>query len=330
MSLLLTISDSLHCHHDASMRQSINISTLLPFDPSTLRQAQGPEYGGSGSVRQAQGPFDRLRVRSTDSGSGIQDTRTGIQSPKSRIQSSGFSLIELSITLTIIGIIIAIITSGSHVLEAARTHKLITELQHYQHAIQSFRQTYRAWPGDMADAEDIWGSYHATSHPSGTINGNGDERITMQTGEPLRAWQQLGLSGIISHHYSGQTGEPFHYQPDINTPKAILPGIFFHLHYNSYYPQDSLDKRGNFLMIVSNESETSPLGAAFPPQEAYLLDKKMDDALPSSGKILGMRSHAQREKANSCTDASYLTDDEGHYLLQDTTTSCRVLLLLEP
>src|SRR4051812_33687590 len=125
------------------------------------------------------------------------------------IKNSGFSLIELAVTLVIAGLLAAGITGGMHLMQAAKLDKLITEITGYSTAVQNFRLKYNAWPGDMPNATTYWGLYNAGTNPEGTVNGDGNERIGAEASgnllESLRASQQMALGNFIAGHFTGVT-----------------------------------------------------------------------------------------------------------------------------
>src|SRR5690606_361665 len=99
----------------------------------------------------------------------------------------GFSLIELSIVLAIVGLLAGGIMSGVHLIRAAELRSITTEYQKYVDAVAIFRDKYLDLPGDMSDATSHWGEAGTASfsgdcpgtnaQPStdkGTCNGDGD------------------------------------------------------------------------------------------------------------------------------------------------------------
>ena len=106
----------------------------------------------------------------------------------------GFSLIELSIVLVIIGLLTGGILTGQSLIRASEVRSVATEVAKYRTAVMSFRDQYKALPGDMKNATTFWGSMTncGAASPSGTgtqtCNGNNDRDIdapaaAAQTGE---------------------------------------------------------------------------------------------------------------------------------------------------
>jgi prepilin-type N-terminal cleavage/methylation domain-containing protein len=64
----------------------------------------------------------------------------------------GFSLVELSIVLVILGLLTGGILAGQSLIRAAELRSITTQFNQYVSATQSFRDKYMALPGDMPNA----------------------------------------------------------------------------------------------------------------------------------------------------------------------------------
>src|ERR1700744_2868548 len=69
---------------------------------------------------------------------------------KSHHLQQGFTLIELSIVLVIIGLIVGGILVGQDLIRAAETRAQISQIEKYNSAVNTFRGKFGALPGDMA------------------------------------------------------------------------------------------------------------------------------------------------------------------------------------
>ena len=81
----------------------------------------------------------------------------------SRTIDKGFSLVELSIVLVILGLLIGGILTGQSLIRAAELRSVTTQYQGYVTAVNTFRDKYFALPGDMPNAID----FHSPSTWSG-------------------------------------------------------------------------------------------------------------------------------------------------------------------
>mgnify|MGYP000373149386 CR=1 FL=1 len=75
---------------------------------------------------------------------------------------SGFTLIELSVVLVIVGLLIGGLLSGQTLIRAAEIRSIATQFTVFNTSAQNFRMKYKAIPGDMTNATTYWGAAHAT------------------------------------------------------------------------------------------------------------------------------------------------------------------------
>src|SRR5579884_1113289 len=66
------------------------------------------------------------------------------------MKNSGFTLIELSIVLVIIGLITGGILTGRDLIDAAAQRAQISQIQKYNVALRTFQGKYGGFPGDLA------------------------------------------------------------------------------------------------------------------------------------------------------------------------------------
>src|SRR4051794_31617755 len=128
----------------------------------------------------------------------------------------GFSLLELSIVLVIIGLITGGIMAGRQMVRAAELRSVMSDLSKYQTTVNTFREKYQGLPGDMKNAESYWGTASGGC-PDGagtgtqTCNGNGNNQVEGITSvadpyETFRFWQHLANAGLVEGQYTGVTG----------------------------------------------------------------------------------------------------------------------------
>ena len=68
------------------------------------------------------------------------------------IQQAGFTLIELSIVLVIIGLIVGGVLTGQDLIRAAEIRATIGQYEKYNTAVNTFRTKYNGIPGDLLAA----------------------------------------------------------------------------------------------------------------------------------------------------------------------------------
>src|SRR5665213_3014409 len=150
-------------------------------------------------------------------------------------KQQGFTLVEMSMVMVVIGLVAAGILVGRDLIRHAELVKLHSQYTGIVSAIQTFKTKYNCLPGDCANATDFFGTYNACgallfakdSLDAGTCNGDGDGRIDAQATlyEMLTLWQQLASAGLISGAYTGgvslQGGSIV--LPGVNCPVALPP-----------------------------------------------------------------------------------------------------------
>jgi prepilin-type N-terminal cleavage/methylation domain-containing protein len=213
---------------------------------------------------------------------------------------TGFTLVELSIVLIIVGLIAAGVLVGRDLIHAAQLRSVITDAQKLELAISTFQVKYNALPGDMANAEDVWGSdVNCPDTPSNTIpkvetcNGNGDSLIRNMTigtqyFEIFRAPQQLSNAGLITGKYSGVQGPGNAVDTliGINIPKLKnFDAGMLALHNDPNSSGDHIFSGGLRIMVhigadTLNGWNYKPF---LNPQDALYVDSKVDNGKPGSG-----------------------------------------------
>lgn len=127
----------------------------------------------------------------------------------------GFTLIEMSIVLVVIGLIIGGILTGEDLIRSAKAQTVITEREQYETAAMTFRNKYGWMPGDFPNAVGMLASANAGNSSDnytyscyspntspGTCNGNGDGYIGLPTTDPIQGGQ--GWTVINAGENSGE------------------------------------------------------------------------------------------------------------------------------
>ena len=98
---------------------------------------------------------------------------------------SGFTLLELSIVLVIIGLLAGGILVGRDLIHAAELRSVVSDVDKFTAAANTFRLKYNCIPGDCTNATDYWGTdpggcpdTPGNSVPkTATCNGTGNGRL---------------------------------------------------------------------------------------------------------------------------------------------------------
>ncbi|MDA0781096.1 MAG: prepilin-type N-terminal cleavage/methylation domain-containing protein [Rickettsiales bacterium] len=216
----------------------------------------------------------------------------------------GFTLIELSIVIVIIGLIVAGIVGGQAIVTQAKLRSVISDIDKYKIAINTFQLEYNALPGDLANAESYFGA-------ASTNNGNGNRRIDNYTSatnnEQLLLWQHLSLAKIISGTYSGVgDGSPNNATPVINVPTAFGGKNCFGFRHNTVgigWISPRPPSPSPFLIVGRESSDGVELDkdcvySGFTTADAFSIDKKIDDGLSHVGLIFSFEGKDSGAAAN--------------------------------
>jgi prepilin-type N-terminal cleavage/methylation domain-containing protein len=211
-------------------------------------------------------------------------------------QDKGFTLVELSIVLVIIGLIVGGVVGGQSLIKTARHNKVVTEIAQYGTALRTFDLQYDAKPGDFAEAFDYWGTDCAATDV--LCNGNGDNEIGNIVNyipqlEGVRAWQHLALAGLLPGSYNGRlslsSGQIAASESELrnNLPSSATGGV---------YNIGSFTTGKDTWLHLSGPHDVGSSnfihgGKLFSPVDAYKIDKKIDDGVSNTGKIVALIAH---------------------------------------
>ncbi|MDP2206419.1 MAG: type II secretion system protein [Alphaproteobacteria bacterium] len=242
----------------------------------------------------------------------------------SRSANRGFTLVELAIVMTVIGIVVGSIIKGQEMIKNARATATIAQMQAYQTAVIGFRDAYKALPGDMRNAQSRIPNCTANCapHPDNSndnIIGRPDwsDDWNAQAGmtvnlpaasaadETVLFWAHLTLSDMIGgvNNAAIRSGNELVAWTHTHPASPIGGGFVVGFVNGQPLPGDprsvdpvnplSLGPRGLVFMILN--SPTSGTSAQL-SQGSYqvmsvtmaaLIDGKIDDGYPHTGRVRG-------------------------------------------
>lgn len=109
-------------------------------------------------------------------------------------KQAGFTLLEISIVMIIIGLLMTLTLKGRELVENSRVKNLANDFRDIQLALYGYQDRFRALPGDDRNASE----HFATA---ATSNGNGNQIIegawNAPSGEAFYIWQHMRLGNFI-------------------------------------------------------------------------------------------------------------------------------------
>ena len=243
------------------------------------------------------------------------------------MQRQGFSLVELSIVLVILGLLTGGILAGQSLIRASELRAVTSEYSRYTAAINTFRDKFFALPGDFTAT--------TTGLPSATWIGQGDSDGLVETtgtatsNEISLFWIHLAAAGLIEGSYTNVANTTF--TAGTHNPKSKLGNAAWNVGNlgtvlaasTTYYEGNY----GNVFYFGSGTSATTP-GAILKAEEAWNIDTKLDDARPQTGLVTSLESLGSATAGAGCVNvaASSSATTATAYDLAGTGTTCSIVI----
>jgi prepilin-type N-terminal cleavage/methylation domain-containing protein len=264
----------------------------------------------------------------------------------SKTRERGFTLIEMSIVLIIIGLIIGGILKGQELIESSRQKNLQAQIDSVRSAFNTFQDRFKAVPGDYNQA--------AANIGNNAANGNGNGLINAFTNTDLLA-ELITVNGFAATAAGVEGKEFFNHLTATNmiggtstVPAATVPTGFSTGGIISPLPASAYPLTGLTAIYGTHDGATgaTPVGtiitgfwlrlqravttgavdgansSALSPERAFQFDTKFDDATAAAGRV---RTDFQVETtASSCGTAAGLT-----YVATNTERECTLYIAIE-
>ena len=239
----------------------------------------------------------------------------------------GFTLVELSIVLVIVGLLLGGIVIGRDMIEQSEANKVLSDVEGFRSAHQLFRQKYKCIPGDCDN------SNFTNNLPVCNGGGNDDGRISggysnVYCSETADYWRHLREAGFINNQpqprstngaiWAGAEGS---YSPtsSVHAYYSTFYGTTTNFYY--YNLMDSAGNRYSFLKVYLAEA----------------IDKKIDDGNGTTGNAVGSNPAGSYVQACvTCTPPGSPLDFDfqnaagcGNYNLA-TGTVCSMNFVIDP
>lgn len=233
----------------------------------------------------------------------------------------GFTLLELSLVLVIMGLLVSAVLVGKELIHQSELRSISSDIDGFIAATNTFRLKYNGLPGDIINATSFFGE--ADPNPVTckltptldiqTCNGDGNNKVNNGTNEMFRYWQQLASAGLVRGKYTGIAGtaNAWDTEAGINAPASKMSKVTYLVRDEDVFAGNGSDFATYMgrIMSVGLESEGVPQGRFLAAPEAYAIDVKIDDGKPGRGKLIASHwSTCTNAVANNDLDTTYKTD----------------------
>jgi len=205
-----------------------------------------------------------------------------------KLHQKGFTLIEIAIVLVVIGLLLGGVMKGQALITQGKIRAAEKEFDGAAVAVLSYRERYKAWPGDDDQAAERW-----TDSANGNGNGSidGDFNSAAETDDSRKIWQHLRAAGLIAGHPT----------PTLQPANAVggIIGV-----------QTGIsDANGTLLdgAVICTTNLPAPIANA--------IDTAQDEGLPDGGSVRGFAQTAGNTPDFTGVPTAYVDDGATLYTL---------------
>jgi len=218
---------------------------------------------------------------------------------------NGFTLVELSIVLVIIGLLIGGILVGQSLIESSKLNSFVRQIQQYDSAIMTFKDKYKGLPGESGLTTTVAGWGVSSVKKDGLLTDDDWQMNTTNyaaagSEEYMLVWKELATLGYLKvpNCPNLATTAPAGNAPKTNGANCNMPLSSYGANKNimivaAAYTNPNFTtnfNKGNAYYTADCSAQVGSAwncAAPFTQLEAMTYDAKVDDGKNNSGNVLG-------------------------------------------
>lgn len=211
-----------------------------------------------------------------------------------RESQKGFTLIEMSIVLVIIGLIVGGVLKGQEVINGARVKTQVAQIDAVKSAVYNFQDKFNFQPGDFTASAGLVTSTNKAfdGDENGVIGTNGSATAISDTApignEMGFVWYQLAVANLMPGVNTNVTAGPVSLQGKLS--QAFLWYGTFQVATAGTIANPTATVTGNFVRIDGSSTglavTTASTSSVVRNIDALAIDTRYDDGNPTTGSIL--------------------------------------------
>lgn len=233
----------------------------------------------------------------------------------------GFTLVELSIVLVIVGLLTGGILGGQALIRASELRSQLKDFDTIGTAHHAFHDKYNCVAGDCRDV---------ASYFPAIANGNGDGRVEVWPGagtnEGGTYFLTLEAAGLINAQRAANSSSA----PEYRGSRLNNGNDYLYINFMDRYPGGGytpLDRLGSgvaWINFASNSNSPWANGPSMVPKDAWNFDTKIDDGQALTGNLYSVAGGT-----GASTHRTDCIDGSGNYILTGSDVACRVIVKIE-
>lgn len=243
--------------------------------------------------------------------------------------SHGFSLVELSIVIVIIGLIVSSVLVGQNLVRSAEIRGLVSDYERFNQASATFKERYAGLPGDF-DLNGRFGVGVAKTDTSVTPTNDlleddtGATSGTVHDGEYVLFWNHLTVTELLAGAFDGISIDTAGEDLSPTLPQSKAGG-----YWGTY--SDGTDNFYIYGAAYNGTTNAYFTENALSPRDMLSVEQKLDDGRPNRGIMRARGADASdplTDPTVAATDCATSIALDGIYRVDNNTAECTFSLLM--